>query len=185
MTRFEVNQSGKQEIGQTICIQPMKEAKLESCLQVELQDERNQHVKVAVSTVRKNLPSALWGKKGTDALVRNVVCGVALVPEPSEYKLFPEKQEISMERLYLLETIVIQNAFAYMDCPPASCYTTKDSWQTVSDTIDASDVRKRRQEFFRQQGIDSGEISLGKYAVNARNLLSEEVMIPVKKVHIV
>lgn len=179
MTRFEVNQSGEQEVGQTICIQPMKEVKLESCLQVELQDERNQHVNVAVSTVRKNLPSALWGKKGADALVRNVVCGVALVPEPSEYRLFPEKQEISMERLYLLDTIVIRDAFSYLNCPSASSYTTKDSWQTVSGTLDASDVRKRRQEFFRKQGIDSGEISLGKYAVNARNLLSEEIMIRV------
>lgn len=177
LTKFAVNQSAQSDVGQTLCVQPMKEAKLENCLQVELQDESGQHVNVKTSFLKKHVPSALWGKKDGPAVVPNVVCGIVLVPEHVEYVLFPVNHFISMESLYLLGTIVIRDAFSYMDAGSYPSYTTQGSLQIVSDTMDADEVQQCRKEFLRQQGIDIGEISLKKYAANARNLLSEYVMV--------
>lgn len=177
LTGYAVNQSGEKTTGQAFSVQPMGEAELESCLTVELRDGNGRYVSVSTSPIRKNLPSALWGKKGGDALVRDAVCGLTVAPEPTGYILFPEKQMISLEQLYLLGTIVIRDVFAYKDHVPYPACTDKDSLRVVSDTLDAAGVQRCRKRFLEGQGIDSGDISLRKYASNAANLLSEDVMV--------
>lgn len=177
LTKYTVNQSGEKKTGQAFYIQPMGGEKLENCLKVELRNGNGQYVNVRMSPVQKNLPSALWGKKGGDALVRDAVCGLSVAPEPLGYTVFPEKQAISLEQLYLLGTIVIRDAFAYRDGVPYPVHPDKDSLRVVADTLDAAGVRNGRKDFLARQGIGGGEISLSKFASNAVNLLSEDVMV--------
>lgn len=177
ITAYSWNESDPQNTGCKVCVQPMKEKNLENCLNVKLLDEEGRCVDARTSLVKKNLPSALWGQKSGDALVKDVSCGIVFVLTTSAFALFPVKNSISLEKLYLLETTIINDAFDYRSGGPYSSYTTEDSLQVVSDTINAAQTQNKRREFLESQGIVGEEISLARYCANARNLLSEDVMI--------
>lgn len=176
VTSFAVNHADACASEQEISIQPMNGARLTAHLSVELCDEQQQAVEITAVEIKKNLPAALWGKK-EDTLVKNVVCGLYIQPIAPKYTLFPSIHYISLEQLYLNGTIRVSDAFSYREAGPFPHYTTEDSIRIFAETVDDGEVRKRRQEFFRKQGIDSPEISMEKYAANAENLFSEEIMV--------
>ena len=121
------------------------------------------------------LPEKITRAASAGSLANIMLYSVA--PEPLGYTVFPEKQAISLEQLYLLGTIVIRDAFAYRDGVPYPVHPDKDSLRVVADTLDAAGVRNGRKDFLARQGIGGGEISLSKFASNAVNLLSEDVMV--------
>ena len=49
--------------------------------------------------------------------------------------------------------------------------------EVFCETVDAEEVKKRREHFLAEQGICGAALSLGGYAANARNLLSEDFMV--------
>lgn len=177
VTSYSVNGGTETKDGSDLYVQPMGGRALQSCFQIEIVDERGQRVEMEMATVRKNLPSALWGKKGGESMVRDAVCGLLLKNHHTEFTLFPIKHVISLDELYENGTIRIREAFCYLDGLDYPVYATEDSVEVFCETVDAEEVKKRREYFLAEQGICGAALSLGGYAANARNLLSEDFMV--------
>jgi len=126
----------------------------------------------------KNLPAAMWGEHGE--ILPNIPCGLRLVSAEPELALFPQKQNISLDDLYLRGATVIKNAFSYMNPGELPDYTDRDSISVFKRTANSSEVIKRRAAFLKSLGIDGGQsISLEKFSTEADRYFDEEVLIPI------
>lgn len=177
VTSYSLNGGAVKKEGPDIFVQPVGEKQLQNCFQIEVLDEKNRHVDMKITPATKNLPAALWGKKGGDTLVKDVVCGLLLGTTNMGFTLFPVKRWISLEELYENGTIRIRNAFDYRTGVVYPSYTTKGSIKIFQDTVEAEDVIRQRERFLAEQGISGAVVSLRNYAANAKNLLSEDIMI--------
>ncbi len=160
-----------------VCVRPVKETALASSLDVALVDDSGQEVKVETGCVRRNMPSALWGKKGAGAIIRDVSCGVRMTPPPSGFILFPQKQDISMRRLYENGTIIVEDAFTFMRAERDTSHADQHAAAIFADTVNDSGVGRRRKAFLEQQGIREADIFLAEYAAEADNLFCEDFRI--------
>ena len=177
VTSYSVN-GGVAENGKPdLFVQPMGGKALQSSFQVEIVDERGQRVEMGTAPVKKNLPSALWGKKNGGTLVQDAVCGLVLSSRQTEFNLFPVKHMISLDELYENGTIRIRDAFRYQGGMVYPSYTTEGSVKLFQETVESEKVRERRKQFLAEQGICGAVVSLGGYAANAGNLLSEDFMV--------
>lgn len=176
VTAYSLNGGAVKEEGPDLFVQPMGEKRLQNCFQIEVLDEKNRHVDMKMTPVMKNLPAALWGKKGGDSLVKDAVCGLRLDTTDTEFTLFPVKRWISLEELYENGTIRIRNAFDYRTGEVYPSYTSKESVKIFQDTLEAEDVKRQRERFLEEHGISGAAVSLRNYAANAKNLLGEDIM---------
>ncbi len=177
VTAYSLNGGTVKKEGPDIFVQPVGEKPLNNCFQIEVLDERNRYVEMKMTPAVKNLPAALWGRKGRDALVKNAVCGLLLGTISTEFTLFPAERWISLEELYENGTIRIRNAFDYRTGIVYPSYTAEGTIEIFRDTVETEEVKSRRQRFLAEQGICEVVVSLRNYAANAENLLSEEIMI--------
>lgn len=177
VTSYSLNGGAVKKEGPDIFVQPVGEKQLQNCFQIEVLDEKNRHVEMEMTPATKNLPAALWGKKGGAALVKDVVCGLLLGTRNTEFTSFPVKRWISLEELYENGTIRVRNAFDYRTGIVYPSYTTKETIKIFQDTVEADEVKRQRERFLAEQGISGAVASLRNYAANAKNLLSEDIMI--------
>jgi hypothetical protein len=133
------------------------------------------------TVITKNMPTALWGGEGE--LRENVPSGIFLKACSTQEGeiIFPEKQYIVLDDLYLKGATIINNAFCDRNPTDLPSYTDKDSILIFSTTVNSDSVARTRVEFLKDLGVtDEKPILLTKYAAEAESFFDEEVSIPVR-----
>ena len=135
--------------------------------------------------ISQNLPSALWGTENSGTLV-NCICGKKLYVKDLKKApdLFPrnEKCWILLSTLYKTGTTEISNCFIFLNdkeirLDESQYQNTRG--QFISNEIDndkKETTANNRQDFLDKHKITE-KISIEKFAEDANNLLSEDIII--------
>jgi len=167
-------------------VRPVNDAKLASSIELHIKadDGTNVDNRFIRSAVTKNVPAAMWKKSvpnaeklKEDSVVKDAVCGVLLAAdiESSMPELFPEMRFISLTELYKKNLLEFYNCFCFTSDLRMNL-SSEDSINKFSQNAESEETVKNRQKFLADYGITQN-VSLSRYAADAENLLTENILL--------
>lgn len=167
-------------------VRPVNNAELKSTIALTVEDERKRTIndRFRKGSVVRNVPAALWKRAPAaqdrlreENMVKNARCGVSyeLLSEVRTQELFPRNRFISLEELYRNNTLAYEKCFQFV--PDQRLHLSdENSIRRFSQSADSGETRKRRQKYLADNGITE-QVSIARFAEEAENWLSEELLI--------
>lgn len=167
-------------------VRPVNNAELASEIMLTVKDEQGGTIDdlFRQHDVTRNVPAALWksapapqDRLREESTVKDARCGVSyeLLSEVRTQELFPKTRYISLEELYLNNTLIYEDCFRFVPDQPLQL-SDEDSIRRFSQSADSEETRSRRQKYLADNGITE-QVSIAQFAADAENWLSEELLI--------
>ncbi len=118
-------------------------------------------------------PTALWGGSGE---LREVQSGYTVSLPQAELRLFPATGKIYLEDLYD-KNVEIYEGYKFREEEKRE-YTTEDTVEIFSETVNSDSVKRARREFLKKMGVtEQIDINLEKYSREAQTLFDEDILV--------
>lgn len=167
-------------------VRPVNNAELKSTIALTVEDERKRTIndRFRKGSVVRNVPAALWksapapqDRLREENMVKDARCGMSyeLLSEVRTQELFPGNRYISLDELYRNNTLTYEKCFQFI--PGQRLHLSdEDSIHRFSQSADSEETIKRRQRYLADNGITE-QVSIARFAKEAENWLSEELLI--------